>query len=111
MQVPLSTADQADANDPALDDLASALDKLSVAKTQCELCTEPLSPSASGRYCSGCADRMQMAERFKGLQLSTKTSKIMELLEEIAAEDPVRPKKTIIFSQVSVRSRLAHRSG
>lgn len=87
--------------DEAVDALASALDGLSVEKARkCDLCTEPLPQDVVGQHCISCRNRIQMATRFQGLSMSTKTARLLELLEQIAAEDVDRPKKTIVFSQV-----------
>lgn len=86
-----------------VDDLADLMGGLGVkvSAPTCAICLEVLTAEMlPGTHCTDCARRVKMAKTFEGMKNSTKVSRLLELLDEIASESPQKPKKTIVFSQV-----------
>ncbi|POW20300.1 hypothetical protein PSHT_03684 [Puccinia striiformis] len=68
--------------------------------TKCSICLEVLPPDqVDAVHCTACARQLRLAKTFEGMQNSTKVSRLLELLDEIKAEDTKTHKKTIVFSQ------------
>ncbi|OAV87855.1 hypothetical protein PTTG_10381, partial [Puccinia triticina 1-1 BBBD Race 1] len=85
-----------------VDELAAQIGGMGVTQAQakCVICLEVLpAEAADAAHCVGCARQLRLAETFDGMQSSTKVARLLELLDEIQAEDPKTPKKTIVFSQ------------
>ncbi|KAH9823048.1 SNF2 family N-terminal domain-containing protein [Melampsora americana] len=88
--------------DEKVDDLADLMGGLGVkqAAPTCAICLEILPDDMlPGPHCADCVRRVKMAQKFEGMNASTKISRLLELLDEIASESPEKPKKTIVFSQ------------
>jgi hypothetical protein len=88
-----------------VDSLADLMDGMGVKQDQpkCSICLEILPPEvADAVHCTACARQLRLAKTFEGMQSSTKVSRLLELLDEIKAEDTKTPKKTIVFSQVEL---------
>ncbi|KAA1111497.1 hypothetical protein PGT21_001816 [Puccinia graminis f. sp. tritici] len=96
-----NSAPQEDLEDK-VDSLADMMDSMGVKQDQpkCLICLEILPPEvADAVHCTACARQLRLAKTFEGMQSSTKVSRLLELLDEIKAEDTKTPKKTIVFSQ------------
>ncbi|KNZ58679.1 hypothetical protein VP01_1879g5 [Puccinia sorghi] len=85
-----------------VDNLADMMGGMDVKQGQpkCSICLEDLAPElADAVHCTACARQLRLAKTFEGMQTSTKISRLLELLDEIQAEDTKTRKKTIVFSQ------------
>ncbi|WAR53304.1 hypothetical protein PtB15_2B735 [Puccinia triticina] len=85
-----------------VDELAAQIGGMGVTQAQakCTICLEVLpAEAADAAHCVACARQLRLAKTFEGMQSSTKVARLLELLDEIQAEDPKTPKKTIVFSQ------------
>jgi hypothetical protein len=84
-----------------VDNLAGMMGGMDVKVSKCSICLEVLAPELAGEsHCIACARQLRLAKTFEGMETSTKISRLLELLDEIQAEDTKTRKKTIVFSQV-----------
>ncbi|CAH7671945.1 SNF2 family N-terminal domain-domain-containing protein [Phakopsora pachyrhizi] len=83
-----------------VDDLADLISDLRVKGAKCNICLEVLpAETADVLHCSTCERQLRVAKKFEGMHSSTKISRLLELLDEIALEQGTKNKKTIVFSQ------------
>ncbi|PLW37316.1 hypothetical protein PCASD_09658 [Puccinia coronata f. sp. avenae] len=83
-----------------VDNLADMMGGMDVKVSKCSICLEVLAPELAGEsHCIACARQLRLAKTFEGMETSTKISRLLELLDEIQAEDTKTRKKTIVFSQ------------